>query len=142
MCLPQSCSCLSCRRPGSSCTRSRRAVARQRVRTRRRHRRPRLRTVGAAPRPDARRLTPKRAAGQPFPMPTAKNGPVELYYETFGSAADPALLMVNGLGSQSINYDDEWCEMFAARGYFVIRFDNRDTGCSSKLDGIEYTLGD
>ncbi len=75
-------------------------------------------------------------------MPTAKNGPVELYYETFGSPADSALLMVNGLGSQSINYDDEWCEMFAARGHFVIRFDNRDTGCSSKLDGIEYTLRD
>src|SRR4051794_5210233 len=70
------------------------------------------------------------------------NGPVELYYEAFGSAADPAFLMVNGLGSQSINYDDEWCRMFAARGYHVIRFDNRDTGLSSKLDGVVYTLHD
>ncbi len=74
-------------------------------------------------------------------MPMARNGQVELYYETFGSADRPTLLMVNGLGSQSTNYDDEWCEMFAARGYRVIRFDNRDTGLSSKCD-IDYTLRD
>jgi pimeloyl-ACP methyl ester carboxylesterase len=73
-------------------------------------------------------------------VPTTHHDAVELYYETFGAPADPTLLMVNGLGSQSINYDDEWCEMFAARGFRVIRFDNRDTGLSSKLDGTDYTL--
>jgi pimeloyl-ACP methyl ester carboxylesterase len=75
-------------------------------------------------------------------MPTAHHGEVELYYETFGSVADPTLLLVNGLGSQCINFDEQWCEKFAARGYRVFRFDNRDTGLSSKLDGIAYTLGD
>ena len=75
-------------------------------------------------------------------MPTTHHGAVELHYETFGAPGVPTLLMVNGLGSQSINYDDEWCEKFAARGYCVVRFDNRDTGLSSKMDGTDYTLRD
>jgi pimeloyl-ACP methyl ester carboxylesterase len=75
-------------------------------------------------------------------VPTTHHADVELYYETFGASTDPTLLMVNGLGSQSINYDDEWCERFASQGFRVIRFDNRDTGLSSKLDGVDYTLRD
>jgi pimeloyl-ACP methyl ester carboxylesterase len=75
-------------------------------------------------------------------VPTTYNGQVEIYYETFGTAPDPTLLLVNGLGSQCINYDERWCEKFAAHGYRVVRFDNRDTGLSSKLDGIAYTLRD
>ena len=75
-------------------------------------------------------------------MPTARNGEVELYYETFGPADAPALLLANGLGSQCINFDEAWCEKFVARGYRVIRFDNRDTGLSSKLDDGTYTLHD
>ncbi len=75
-------------------------------------------------------------------MATAHNGEVELYFETFGDRTDPTLLLVNGLGSQCINYDARWCEMFAASGFHVIRFDNRDTGLSSQLDGITYTLRD
>jgi pimeloyl-ACP methyl ester carboxylesterase len=73
-------------------------------------------------------------------MPTARNGDVELFYETFGTPSDPTLLLVNGLASQCLNYDEQWCEKFAAQGYFVIRYDNRDIGLSSKLDGVEYTL--
>ena len=76
-------------------------------------------------------------------MAIAQNGDVELFYETFGSASDPALLLINGLGSQCINYDERWCEKFAAQGYRVIRFDNRDVGLSSKLDDEpEYGLVD
>jgi pimeloyl-ACP methyl ester carboxylesterase len=75
-------------------------------------------------------------------MATARNGEVELYYEAFGSASDPTLLLVNGLGSQCINYADAWCKRFAAEGYQVVRFDNRDVGLSSKLDGQAYTVGD
>jgi len=66
-------------------------------------------------------------------MPYAHNGDVDLYYETFGAPSDAALLLVNGLGSQSINYADPWCEKFAAEGFFVIRFDNRDVGLSTKF---------
>lgn len=72
----------------------------------------------------------------------ARNGDVELHYETFGSADDPTLLLVNGLGSQCINFDVDWCELFVATGHQVVRFDNRDTGLSSKLDGVRYALAD
>lgn len=75
-------------------------------------------------------------------MGTAKNGDVELYYETFGSGDDPTLLLVNGLGSQCTNFDEAWCALLAAEGYQVVRFDNRDTGLSTKLDGTEYLLSD
>jgi pimeloyl-ACP methyl ester carboxylesterase len=73
---------------------------------------------------------------------TTRNGDVEIFYESFGDPAQPTLLLINGLGSQCINYAVEWCELFAAEGYRVVRFDNRDVGLSSKLDGIEYGLTD
>lgn len=73
-------------------------------------------------------------------MSTARNGDVEIYYESFGDPADPTLVLVNGLGSQCINYAVEWCELFVAEGCRLIRMDNRDTGLSSKLDGVDYEL--
>jgi pimeloyl-ACP methyl ester carboxylesterase len=66
-------------------------------------------------------------------MSIARNGDVEIYYEAIGPAGPPVLLMVNGLGSQCINYSTEWCERFVARGLQVIRFDNRDVGLSTHL---------
>src|SRR3954466_12893839 len=68
-------------------------------------------------------------------MPTTTNGDVSLYYETFGSDTDPVLLLVNGLGSQCINFKVEFCELFVAEGFHVVRFDNRDVGFSSHLKG-------
>ena len=76
-------------------------------------------------------------------MPTTANGAVSLYYESFGADADPTLLLVNGLGSQCINFKQEFCELFAARGFRVVRFDNRDVGLSSHLKGgPRYTVDD
>jgi pimeloyl-ACP methyl ester carboxylesterase len=76
-------------------------------------------------------------------MPTTVNDEVTLYYETFGSDDDPVLLLVNGLGSQCINFKEELCEKLAARGIRVIRFDNRDVGLSTHLDeGTTYTVED
>jgi pimeloyl-ACP methyl ester carboxylesterase len=69
-------------------------------------------------------------------MPYAHKGDVSLYYETFGARDDPALLLVNGLGSQCINYRSEWCEQFAAARFFVIRFDNRDVGLSTHFNDV------
>src|SRR4051812_43556875 len=69
-------------------------------------------------------------------MPYAHNGDAELYYETFGNPADPALLLVNGLGSQCINFSQAWCEKFVGEGFFVIRFDNRDVGLSTKFSHV------
>jgi pimeloyl-ACP methyl ester carboxylesterase len=75
-------------------------------------------------------------------MSTARNGDVEIYYESFGDPGQPTLLLVNGLGSQCINYAIEWCDMFSLEGFCVVRFDNRDVGLSSKLDHAEYVLAD
>ncbi|MFM8267933.1 MAG: alpha/beta fold hydrolase [Ilumatobacteraceae bacterium] len=82
-------------------------------------------------------------------MPTAHNGDVEIHFEAFGNPAHPTLLLVNGLGSQCINYPVEWCEMFAAEGLHVVRFDNRDVGLSTHLadrpvdeHGAAYRLSD
>src|SRR3954471_8578869 len=76
-------------------------------------------------------------------MPTTRNGDVSLYYETFGADNDPTLLLVNGLGSQCINFKVDFCERFAARGFHVVRFDNRDVGLSSHLKGgPKYTVDD
>ena len=72
-------------------------------------------------------------------MPTgerfARVGEIDLCFETFGSPSDPALLMIMGLGTQMIAWPDELIGMLAARGYHVIRFDNRDTGRSSRMRG-------
>jgi pimeloyl-ACP methyl ester carboxylesterase len=61
----------------------------------------------------------------------AQIGPVELCYETLGPDDAPPLLLVMGLGSQMIFWDDEFCAMLVDAGYRVIRFDNRDSGRST-----------
>jgi pimeloyl-ACP methyl ester carboxylesterase len=76
-------------------------------------------------------------------VPTTTNGDVSLYYEEIGATSDPLLLLVNGLGSQCINFKLEFCEMFANEGFRVVRFDNRDVGLSSHLKGgPRYSVND
>ena len=66
-----------------------------------------------------------------------------LYAESFGNPEDPPLLLVNGLTSQLTSWPVEFCEAFVDRGFFVMRFDNRDVGLSTKfIDGPAYTLSD
>jgi pimeloyl-ACP methyl ester carboxylesterase len=64
----------------------------------------------------------------------ASVGKLELVYETIGDPADPTILLVMGLGMQLIHWDLEFCEGVAERGFHVIRFDNRDSGLSTKID--------
>jgi len=61
-------------------------------------------------------------------------GDIHLAYETFGDPANPAMLLIMGLGAQMIYWPEELCELLADRGYFVIRFDNRDCGRSTIVD--------
>lgn len=76
-------------------------------------------------------------------MPTATNGEVRLYFETFGDPGTEPLLLVNGFGTQCIGWDESWCRQWAEAGFFTIRFDNRDVGWSTILpDGAAYTLAD
>jgi pimeloyl-ACP methyl ester carboxylesterase len=64
----------------------------------------------------------------------AQCGDLELAYETFGSAQDPTVMLVMGLGSQMVAWADEFCTMIADEGFQVVRFDNRDVGLSTHFD--------
>ncbi|MDP3892462.1 alpha/beta fold hydrolase, partial [Nocardioides sp.] len=58
---------------------------------------------------------------------------VELCYQTFGDPEADPLLLVMGLGGPMIWWDDELCRRLADRGFYTIRYDNRDTGRSSRI---------
>jgi pimeloyl-ACP methyl ester carboxylesterase len=60
---------------------------------------------------------------------------ITLCYETFGDRTDPAALLIMGLGAQMVAWQEDFCEELAARGLYVIRFDNRDIGRSTHLQG-------
>lgn len=67
---------------------------------------------------------------------------IELCYETFGSPDDPPVLLIMGLGGPMGWWDTELCTQLAERGLFVIRYDNRDTGRSTKLRQYRVRRGD
>jgi pimeloyl-ACP methyl ester carboxylesterase len=75
-------------------------------------------------------------------MPRARNGEVEIAYETFGDGLPETVVLINGLGSQMTRWPVGFCEQLAAKGYRVIRLDNRDVGLSSWLDGKSYSIQD
>jgi pimeloyl-ACP methyl ester carboxylesterase len=58
---------------------------------------------------------------------------IQIEYDTFGRRGDPPLLLIVGLAWQLIHWDEGLCEQLARRGHYVIRFDNRDAGLSTKL---------
>ena len=69
-------------------------------------------------------------------MPRAKVATgIEIEYETFGSSANPAVLLVSGFTAQLLMWPADFCRLIADSGFHVIRFDNRDCGLSTKLDG-------
>jgi pimeloyl-ACP methyl ester carboxylesterase len=59
---------------------------------------------------------------------------IQIAYETFGNPSERPLLLIIGLGGQMIHWDDDLCRDLARRGHYVIRFDNRDAGLSTKFD--------
>jgi len=62
-------------------------------------------------------------------------GDVEICFETFGDPADPAALLIMGLGTQMLGWHEDFCRQLAARGFHVIRYDNRDIGRSTIFHG-------
>jgi pimeloyl-ACP methyl ester carboxylesterase len=72
-------------------------------------------------------------AHQP-PQLAHANG-IDICYEIFGDPTAEPLLLIMGLGAQMVLWDDAFCVQLAARGFRVIRFDNRDIGQSSKMQG-------
>ena len=67
-------------------------------------------------------------------MPRLKANGIEIEYETFGDPKSVPLLLIGGLGSQLLSWDEEFCEQLRDRGFFVIRYDNRDAGLSTKFE--------
>ena len=62
---------------------------------------------------------------------------VELAYDSFGSETDEAVVLIAGLGTQMIRWTTSFCQMLAARGFRVIRFDNRDVGGSTHYRHVQ-----
>ena len=67
-------------------------------------------------------------------MPYAPVDGIELCYDTLGDPADPTILLVRGIGGQMIEWQDEFCQAIADRGFHVVRYDNRDVGLSTHLE--------
>ncbi len=59
---------------------------------------------------------------------------IDLCYQSFGDPTKPAILLIMGLGTQMLGWDEVFCAQLADRGFRVIRFDNRDIGKSTWLD--------
>jgi pimeloyl-ACP methyl ester carboxylesterase len=69
-------------------------------------------------------------------MAKARNGGIELEYETFGPPEGRPLLLISGMVAQLTMYPVAFCRALADAGFQVIRFDNRDAGLSTHLDGV------
>lgn len=65
---------------------------------------------------------------------------ITLCYETFGEPSDPTALLIMGLGTQMVAWQEDFCLELAARGFHVVRFDNRDIGHSTHLGGAPPTI--
>jgi pimeloyl-ACP methyl ester carboxylesterase len=67
-------------------------------------------------------------------MPKVSANNIRIEYETLGDPSSPPILLVIGLGGHLIYWDEEFCRQLAEAGRYVIRFDNRDAGLSTKFE--------
>jgi pimeloyl-ACP methyl ester carboxylesterase len=67
-------------------------------------------------------------------MAQARANGINLEYETFGDRGAPPMVLVMGLGGQLVLWPDEFCRALADASHYVVRFDNRDVGLSSKIE--------
>jgi len=67
-------------------------------------------------------------------VPRLKANGIEIEYDTSGDPKAPAMLMIMGLGAQLTTWDDGFCQDLADRGFYVIRYDNRDAGLSTRME--------
>ncbi len=75
-------------------------------------------------------------------MPIVEVSPgVSIAYETFGDPSDAPILLVMGFGAQMIAWHEDFCRALADRGRYVIRYDNRDCGLSTKFDDHPVDMG-
>jgi pimeloyl-ACP methyl ester carboxylesterase len=76
-------------------------------------------------------MYPPSTIGQ---MPRLSANGIQIEYETLGDSKAQPMLLIMGLGAQLITWDDGFCQALADRGFYVIRYDNRDSGLSDKMD--------
>ena len=67
-------------------------------------------------------------------MPRLRANSIDIEYETFGDPGSPALLLIMGLGAQMVSWEEDFCSQLAERGFHVIRYDNRDSGLSTRME--------
>ena len=70
-------------------------------------------------------------------MPNVKANGVQIEYDTIGDPSAPPLLLIMGLGGQLIHWDEGLCRQLADKGLFIIRYDHRDSGLSTKFETDE-----
>ncbi|WP_328719303.1 alpha/beta fold hydrolase [Streptomyces sp. NBC_00247] len=76
-------------------------------------------------------------------MPNVVVSPeVSIAYESFGDPGDPPVLLVMGLGAQMLAWHEDFCRALAHRGRYVIRYDNRDCGLSTRFDDHPVDTGE
>lgn len=76
-------------------------------------------------------------------MPIVDVSPeVSIAYERFGDPGDPPVLLVMGFGAQLLGWHEDFCRALANRGRYVIRYDNRDCGLSTKFDEHPVDMGE
>lgn len=81
------------------------------------------------------RLSGKGATTQDIPyhnLTTVKANTIEIAYDAFGAESSPPILLISGLSEQLIDWGDAFCKELASKGFYVIRFDNRDSGFYTK----------
>jgi pimeloyl-ACP methyl ester carboxylesterase len=69
-------------------------------------------------------------------MPNVTANGIQIEYDTFGDSSSPPLLLIMGLGGQMIAWDEDFCKQLVDKGLYVIRFDNRDIGLSTKFEEL------
>jgi len=69
-------------------------------------------------------------------MPNATANGIQIEYDTFGDSTSPPLLLIMGLGAQMIAWREDFCKLLVEKGLYVIRFDNRDIGLSTKFEEL------
>jgi proline iminopeptidase len=73
-------------------------------------------------------------------MAVVETNGITLEYESMGRRKAPAIVLIMGLGMQSIDWPDPFCRGLVAKGFRVIRFDNRDSGMSSRISAQSMDL--
>lgn len=69
-------------------------------------------------------------------MPNIHANGIDIEYDTFGERSGRPLILIMGLITQMIGWPERFCQMLAGAGHFVVRFDNRDSGLSTRMEAL------